>query len=345
MSHRIALFVVGFFILASPAVGQQKDDLPKAAKPKVPLPAVPDPVKAAEDPDFAVQGEYVGTVTINGAAAEFGVQLVARGGGKFDGKGFVGGLPGAGWDGSPPHPGTAARDGGKVVVKNHEGAVSGEIVSGVLTLSGPTPGALKKIERKSPTLGAKPPAGAVVLFAKPGDEGAKTWTNGKLLELSDGKFLHAGCVSKKLVGGFQAHVEFRLPWMPEYRGQQRANSGVYVQSRYEVQILDSFGLPGEKNECGALYTQTAPKVNMCLPPLVWQAYNIDFTPAAFDADGTKTTPARITVVHNGVTVQDNVELPKQTGYGKKEDATPGPLVLQDHRSPVVFRNVWLVEKK
>jgi hypothetical protein len=99
---------------------------------------------------------------------------------------------------------------------------------------------LKKVVRKSSTLGAKPPEGAIILFGGPGDE-AK-WNGGKIVELSDGKFLNMGIKSKEKFGAFKAHVEFRLPWMPNSTGQQRANSGVYLQDRYEVQVLDSFGL-------------------------------------------------------------------------------------------------------
>jgi hypothetical protein len=315
-----------------------------AADPKPARVAIDDPAKAKEDPDFAVQGEYEGEVSIGGTAGKGGIQIVAQGGGKFLAKPYRGGLPGAGWDGKKTGTGTATRDGSTVTLKDDKGEVVGELKDGTITLKGDkATGTLKRVERTSPTLGAKPPEVAVVLFAEPGDE--KNWAGGKLIELSDGKFLNYGIKSKQAFGPFTAHVEFRLPYMPNSRGQGRGNSGVYLQDRYELQVLDSFGLTGENNEAGGFYTLHKPAVNMCLPPLVWQTYDIDFTPAQFDADGKKTANARATVKHNGVVVQDNVELKGPTGGGQPEKPTPGPFQFQNHGDPLVYRNVWVVEKK
>src|SRR5262249_37260304 len=132
---------------------------------------------------------------------------------------------------------------------------------------------MKKTNRVSPTLGAAPPTGAIVLFdGKNADE----WADGHI----DGRgFLAAGTTSKRKFQRFTRPPDFLLPFKPLGRGQDRGNSGVYLQDRYEVQVLDSFGLKGENNECGGIYSKTRPSVNMCFPPLVWQTYDIDYEPA------------------------------------------------------------------
>ena len=149
-------------------------------------------------------------------------------------------------------------------------------------------------------------------------------------------------VSKQRFEDHKIHLEFRTPFMPKARGQARGNSGVYVQGRYEVQVLDSYGLEGKDNECGGIYKIAAPQVNMCLPPGQWQTYDITFRAPRFDDDGKKVENARISVVHNGVTIHDNIELPNPTGGGRRKDiAAPGPLLLQDHGNRVQFRNIWI----
>jgi hypothetical protein len=285
----------------------------------------------AGGPDFAIQGEYVG----EGCAA----QVIALGGGKFHIVGWSKGLPGAAEEIEKKVELDAERLNDKVVF-DAEGW-KGTIESGQLrgTNKDGNSWELRRVVRESATLGAKPPAGAIVLFD---GSNADAWENGHMDERN---LLQAGTKTKQKFGDFTLHVEFRTPFKPTARGQGRGNSGVYLQDRYECQVLDSFGLKGEYNEAGGIYTISKPKLNMCFPPLSWQTYDIDFTAARYDAEGKKTQNAKATVKLNGVVVQDNVEIPKPTGGGRPETPEPGPIQLQGHGNPVFYRNVWIVEKK
>jgi hypothetical protein len=292
--------------------------------------------------DYKVQGEYVGEITIDGQPRKVGMQVIALGDGKFDAEAYPGGLPGEGWDQTAGRRHRSGEMKGDVaVIKGEER--TGTIAGGVMTIAdsaGAKIGELKKVERKSPTLGAKPPAGAIVLFE---GTSADKWNGGRL---ADGGLLAAGCTSKQKFHDFQLHIEFQTPFMPTARGQGRGNSGVYLQNRYEVQVLDSFGLEGKDNECGGFYSIHAPSVNMCYPPLAWQTYDIDFQAARFDNEGKKTANALVTVRHNGVPIHEHFELPRVTpGGDPKETPDDGPLQLQQHGNPVRYRNVWVVEKK
>jgi hypothetical protein len=297
-------------------------------------PAFTNPAEAG--PDFALQGEYVGNV----GSQQWGTQIVALGDGKFDVVGYRGGLPGDGWKrGDQTTRGTAELKDGVVEVQGD--GWTAKIKDGLMTVyhGAEKAGELKKVERKSSTLGAKPTPGAIVLFDGTTPD---NFENGKLIE---GNLLGAtGGVSKHKFGDHSLHIEFRTPFMPKSRGQARGNSGVYVQGRYEVQVLDSFGLEGEDNECGGIYKSAKPAVNMCFPPLAWQTYDIDFKAARYDDAGKKIDNARITIKHNGVVIQDNLELKTGTPGYKPEGPEKLGLFLQNHGNPVAFRNVWAVEK-
>lgn len=307
-----------------------------------PGPEIIDPAEAAKDPDFAIQGEYLGEGTLTGeSAGPIGAQVVARSGGKFEVYVLKGGLPGEGWRrGDARIRLDAQREGDSVTLAGQD--LTGRIAAGKLTLEGRAGKAkaeLRRVERKSPTLGAKPPEGALVLF-----DGAdlKHFPNGHLSP--DGNLL-SGVTSATKFGSGKIHLEFRLSWMPQALGQARSNSGVYVHNCYEVQVLDSFGLEGKDNECGGLYSIKAPDVNMCLPPLVWQTYDIEYTEPKYDASGQKVGNAKLTVRHNGQVIHDNIELPKATPGAQPEGPGPRALFLQGHGNKVVYRNIWVVEKR
>jgi hypothetical protein len=300
-----------------------------------------EPVKQATDPakagpDYPVQGEYVGTA----GSAKWGAEVIARGDGKFEVNFLPGGLRGEGGDYSKAVKATAVTQDGKVTVADKDKKWTATIARGNLT--GKTADGmeftLEHVVRKSKTLGEKPPAGAVVLFD---GTNADHWPKGKI---ADGNLLGSDIDSKDEFKDQKVHVEFRLSFMPFASGQGRSNSGVYLQHRYEIQVLDSFGLKGANNECGGIYSKKAPLVNMCYPPLTWQTYDIEFKAARFDAAGKKTANAVFTVYHNGVLIHDKAEIDGPTGGGRDEKDTPGPLHLQGHGGQVQYRNIWVVDQ-
>lgn len=299
---------------------------------------VDDPAKVT-DPDFAVQGEYAGQLIIDGAMLKHGAQVIALGDGQFRITGYPGGLPGDGWTGSSVRHIDGRRSGDRVRFADSEVEVEvGDDELNVKTLDGRFLGELRKTIRKSPTLEMAPPAGAVVLLGKDVND-----FDGKPLT-ADG-LLPEGATSRTKHGSGTLHIEFRTPYQPSDRGQGRGNSGLYIQGRYEIQVLDSFGLEGKDNECGGLYSIRPPKMNMCFPPLSWQTYDVDFLAATFDDKGNKTAPAKMTIRHNGEVIHQDVELPSASGGSLSgENAEPGPIFLQDHGNPVRFRNCWFLSE-
>ena len=286
---------------------------------------------AAAGQDYADQGEYKNDWG--------GAQVIALGDSTFQMVTYPGGLPGDGWQHENKRENSGKRQGDKVVFTGNDG-YRADLASGKITIntSSGGPYTMDKVERKSVTLDAKPPAGARVLFD---GTSADAWAGG---HMDSHHWLTAGCKSKERFRDFTAHLEFYLPFKPLARGQERANSGVYLQDRYEIQVLDSFGLEGRDNECGAIYSQQAPSVNMCYPPLTWQTYDVDFAAACFDSAGKKVKNAVVTLKQNGVTILENYELKSPTPGGIDETPNGGPLQLQGHGNPVFFRNIWVVPK-
>jgi len=194
-----------------------------------------------------------------------------------------------------------------------------------------------------------PPKDAVVLFdGKDVSKWQKRGGGAPGFKVEDGAMVVKGgdIETKDKFGDFKLHVEFAPNDVgPGPTGQARGNSGVYLQNRYELQVLDSYGVKKvEPGDCAGLYGQKAPDKNMSKPPGQWQTYDITFRAARFE-DGKKVKPATITVIWNGEKVHDNVELKGPSGGGDKESAEPGGIRLQDHGNPVKYRNLWIVPLK
>jgi hypothetical protein len=327
-----------------------------------------DPADPSLPIDFKIQGEYA----TESQEPALGCQVIALGNGQLQAVVLSGGLPGAGWDGKHKSLMQGQVEGDKATFapaigkrnylagpadqfsatskypppgqKDDSGTADGTTMT--INLAGNKKVTLKKIARKSQTLGQKAPDGAVNLF-----DGTNTdeWKGGRLDKAhsilnTDGNDI----MSKKRFSNYTVHLEFLLPYRPAARGQGRGNSGFYQVMQYEVQVLDSFGLDGKNNECGGIYSQIEPKVNMCLPPLQWQTYDVEFTNAVPDPNNPKkpAKKSRITCRHNGVVIHDNVEIPGPTGGAWNEpEGTAGPFLLQGHGNPLQFRNMWVVERK
>jgi Domain of Unknown Function (DUF1080) len=194
------------------------------------------------------------------------------------------------------------------------------------------------------TIGAKPPEGAIVLFDGKGPGG---WVkrDGKTpadWPVTDGIFTvgHGDILTDKPFGDFKLHLEFNVPYMPKAHGQGRGNSGVYLAGIYELQVLDSYGLKSQDNDCGAIYKQIVPAVNACKPPLQWQTYDITFHKAVVE-DGKVVKKARLTVLQNGLTIIDNAEISPTPGGIDLAAGQDGPILLQDHGNAVEYRNIWI----
>jgi hypothetical protein len=294
------------------------------------------------DADFPFQGEYAGEITGADGKGKVGMQVIALSDGKFRAVMYIGGLPGDGWVKDKWKQQMEGQRDGEIVRFNGGDNSGGTIRNGKFTVevAGKEVGSLPKVSRSSPTLGAKPPEGAIILF-----DGKNTdaWEKGKMTD--DGLLMQGTQTKQKFFSG-TLHVEFMLPYEPKGRDQGRGNSGVYLQGRDEVQVLDSFGLEGKNNECGAIYGIAAPIVNMCFPPMTWQTYDIEFTAAKWD-NGKKVSNAIFNLVrHNGVVVHKDQEVTKVTTAAPVGDnPEPGPINIQDHGHQVRYRNIWFVPAK
>ncbi len=221
----------------------------------------------------------------------------------------------------------------------------------------------------SPPLDNTPPSkvpnipGIKILFGGNAEDMSSNWQiKGKPATwlIDNGAMIASGpdaISTKELFADFQLHVEFRVPFMPDRKGQNRGNSGVFLQGRYEVQVLDSYGIsvPGS-GDCGAIYTISAPLVNACKAPLQWQTYDIVYRSPRSSSDKHELLePPRATVFLNGILVQNQTVIPSTTHAAKATPGvpaksrqlppdwdTPGPITLQYHGCKVAFRNIWIL---
>jgi len=328
--------------------------------------------------ELKLQGEYVG----KDGEKQVGIQVVARGGKSFHALVLEGGFPGAGWDGgkysllesspladgrvefsSPNDEGTTAvlDDNGLTLIRNNQKAL------------------LKRVERKSETLGQLPPAGAIVLFggSKPN---VNAFEQRKDIEgmtepmMFEGSMM-AGSVTKQKFRDYTLHVEFMTGWEPQNIPWRRADAGIYMLSRYEIAIGDSFGFdydlsgatspfrpkvaddksktskfPIPKNNnaprvCGSVFTYPSKVPNACLPPLVWQTLDIEFKAPRFDDKGKKIFKAVVSVKLNGHQTVDKLEVNGPTPHGfKGPETADGPIWFEAFGRRVLYRNIWVVER-
>jgi len=328
--------------------------------------------------ELKLQGEYHG----KDGEKRVGIQVVARGDKSFHALVLEGGLPGDGWDGGRYgllESGPLA-DGRVEFRSPNEAGTSAVLDDNGLTLKrGDRKILLKRMERKSETLGRQPPKGAIVLFGgeKPNldaFEERKDIEGMTAPTMFDGHMM-AGAVTKRRFRDFALHVEFMTGWEPQNIPWRRADAGIYMLSRYEVAIGDSFGFdfdlsgatssnrpklldngsktskfPAVKSKsdprvCGSVFTYPSRVPNPCLPPLVWQTLDIDFKAPRFDDKGKRTSKAVISVKLNGHQIADKLEINGPTPHGfKGPETADGPIWFEAFGRRVLYRNIWVVEQ-
>jgi hypothetical protein len=201
-------------------------------------------------------------------------------------------------------------------------------------------------------LPARPPAGAVVLFCGKADEITANWVKRGSKDPAPWVAEADGCMSPRAgditseaeFGDCYIHLEFRATVDDQGRTRGHGNAGVGLQGRYEIQIMDSFGVAPEAHGCGSMYSQKAPRVNACKKPGEWQTFDIIFRAPRLNDDGAVTEKARATVFQNGILILNNEDFAGPTGiqYGEfRGEAKTGPIVLQGDHDPVQFRNIWV----
>ncbi|AGA24870.1 family 16 glycoside hydrolase [Singulisphaera acidiphila] len=209
----------------------------------------------------------------------------------------------------------------------------------------------KVVEPADAGIATKPPKDAIVLFDGTNLDAWKS-PSGKSWKVIDGTMETvpgSGMIETKgKYGDIQLHIEWAAPNPPNGKGQDRGNSGIFLMGQFEIQVLDSYKAETYADgQAGAIYGQYPPLFNASRPPGEWQAYDIAFRRPRFDTSGKLLEPARITVFHNGILVQNNEEPFGPTSWLKwlpyEDHGSRGPITLQDHDHPVRYRNIWLRE--
>jgi hypothetical protein len=329
-----SLFVSVVSITGLSAISQEIEQARPALAPQTEI------SPPADDANYDLMGEFIGPIEKGENQYEsLGLQIRPIGGDNFEALTYAGGLPGQEGVSTESQMLVGHRSGDFVILSGGPWAIFvGKDNCSIVDREGKRLGTLERVKRSSPSMGAKPPKDAVVLFD---GSGTDQFT---MAEMTEDGLLMPGADAKPMFQDFNMHVEFRLPYMPESFDQARGNSGCYLQSRYEVQVLDSFAQLPVFNGCCSIYRFKAPDLNLCLPPLQWQTYDIVFTAPRWAADGTKVRNAHLTVWHNGVKVQNNVSLESKTGAGKAEEPNLLPIKFQNHKDPVRFRNIWIIDR-
>ncbi|QNN23224.1 DUF1080 domain-containing protein [Planctomycetales bacterium ZRK34] len=288
---------------------------------------------------FALQGEYVGD--------KYAMQVIALGRSRYEAYLLPGGLPTVGWNRRTKLRYLGETRDGQTRLVDFDGNVAvlldGASVD-VVKPDGKPWLSLQKVHRTSPTAGAKPPGGAIVLF-----DGANVdaWRDGA--RIVDDGLLGENATTKQAFGDFTLHVEYLTPFEPDKRDMARGNSGIILNGRYELQINDSFGLWPTRLRNAAIFELRDPDQDVTFPPGSWQTYDIDFTKARVDGEGKTIEHARITARHNGVLVHRDYPIPRLTNAAmsslrNKPEGDDQSLHLQGHGSPVRFRNIWIIPR-
>ncbi|MEO7426814.1 MAG: DUF1080 domain-containing protein [Fibrobacteria bacterium] len=318
------------------------------------------PLSGAALSQWQVQGEYYGTIAGGGG---LGAWLIARGTDSYNVVFLPGGLvtlPGTNYGGFDKtgwaintFSGTAKLTGTAFAVtttsKYNATTITGTGESRIMTGTSPTGAAftLNRVVRNSPVHLLKPKAewGTAKLWfdSTTGQADLAKWARQENDVQLSRKNLYRGIHSVENHGGGFLHVEFQGCFNPTASGQGRSNSGIYLQSRFEAQVLDSFGNALAIDEYGSIYTIKAPPINVALPPLTWHTYDIYFTPRSSGTGPSTAGAAVMTVYANGVLVQDQTVVSNKTTAAPLDDKVgDGPLYLQNHNNEVVYNNIWFI---